>query len=190
MAQVFWILGRGGTLMVLSVNRMSALAALFSVMLLVSCEKKDDDMVEDSEGEVQVSRSSIFVSREDSIRWISQLRGNPEDTAQAYIMLGVLYLANGYPEISIRYLNLADRYEPGRPITYLNLGDAYNRIGMSMKAAGKQDSMDIMYKKAAEAFKWYVQRVPRSTVTEEIARIVEKYRSMESEKEIPKNLVP
>jgi tetratricopeptide (TPR) repeat protein len=175
--------------MVFSVNRMSALAALFSVMLLVSCEKKDEVTVQDSEAEVHESRS-IFVSKEDSVRWIRQLRGNPEDTALAYIMLGVLYLANDYPEISIKYLNLAERYDPGRPTAYLNLGNAYNRIGMRMKAAGKQDSMQIMYTKAAEAFKWYVQRVPGSAVTEEIARIVEKYRSMESEKEIPKSFVP
>lgn len=175
--------------MALFVYRITVLAALVSVVLLTGCEKKDEDVAEDTEAEVHESRS-IFVSKEDSIRWISQVRGNPEDTARAYIMLGVLYLANDYPEISIRYLNLADKYEPGRPITYLNLGDAYNKIGMRMKAAGKQDSMEIMYKKAAEAFKWYVQRVPRSAVTEEIARIVEKYRSMESEKDIPQDFVP
>jgi len=159
--------------------------ALAACLSLTSCEKKEAGTAGKAEEQAPEQRS-VFVLKSDSIRWIDHLRTNPADTARAFIMLGVLYLANDYPEYSIRYLELADKYDPGRPITYLNLGDAYNRIGMRMKEAGNQDSMEIMYKKAEEAFKWYVQRVPRGRATEEIYRIVEKYRSMESEKEIPR----
>ena len=160
------------------------LPALVAVLLLAGCGKKDDQTGGDTEKQMQVTQS-VFVSQEDSIRWINHLRANPEDTALAFIMLGTLYLANDYPEITIRYLNMAEKYDPGRAITYLNLGDAYNRMGMRMETEGEKDSMEIMYLKAAEAFRWYVQRTPKSPVTEEIYRIAEKYRSMESEKEIP-----
>lgn len=159
------------------------LLILVAGLLLTGCEKEGADSAEDSETQAP-EQQSVFLSKEDSIRWVRHLRANPEDTAQAYIMLGALYLANDYPEITVRYLNMAEKYDPGRAITYLNLGDAYNRIGLRMKREGKKDSMEIMCGKAAEAFKWYAQRAPRGEVTEEIFRIVEKYRSMESEKEI------
>ena len=159
------------------------LLILVAGLLLAGCGKKDADSSGESE-EQAPEQQSVFIFKEDSIRWVSHLRANPEDTAQAYIMLGVLYLANDYPEITIRYLTMAERYDPGRAITYLNLGDAYNRIGIRMKSEGKKDSMEIMYKKAEEAFKWYVQRAPRGEVAEEIFRIVEKYKSIESEKKI------
>ncbi|MBN2290626.1 MAG: hypothetical protein JXQ83_14925 [Candidatus Glassbacteria bacterium] len=158
---------------------------LLAGLLQAACRKEEAGPAEVSPEQEQ-KRQSVFLTREDSLRWIGHLRSNPEDTARAFIMLGVLYLANDYPEVTVRYLELADDYDPGRPVTYLNLGDAYNRIGMKLGEAGKKDSMEIMCAKAAEAFKWYVQRVPRSAVTEEIYRIVEKYRSMESEKDIPR----
>ena len=156
---------------------------LVACLSLTSCEKKEAGTADETEEQAPEQRS-VFVLRSDSIRWVGHLRANPEDTARAFIMLGVLYLANDYPEYSIRYLELADKYDPGRPIIYLNIGDAYNRIGMRMKEAGGQDStMKTMFTKAEEAFKWYVQRVPRGRATGEIYRIVEKYRSLESEKE-------
>ena len=185
MAQVFRNMGSGGAMIKTFLRLHFTLLALAACLSLTSCEKKEAGTIDETEEQAPEKRS-VFVSRSDSIRWVDHLRANPEDTARAFIMLGVLYLANDYPEYSIRYLELADRYDPGRPITYLNLGDAYNRIGMKMKQAGKQDSMEIMYTRAEEAFRWYVQRVPRGRATEEIYRIVEKYRSLESEKDIPR----
>ena len=161
-----------------------ALPALVAVLLLTGCGKKDVQTGGDTKKQMQV-KQSVFVSQEDSIRWINHLRADPADTALAFIMLGVLYLANDYPETTVRYLNMAEKYDAGRAITYLNLGDAYNRIGMRMEREGKKDSMQVMQEMAAEAFRWYVQRTPRGMVTEEIYRIVEKYRSMDSEKETP-----
>ena len=160
------------------------LIMLAAGFLVAGCQKEEVKSTTNSQREIAISRSK-FRSSEDSIRWRDHLKASPEDTARAYIMLGILYLKNDYPEVTIRYLELADRYDPGRAITYLNLGHAYNRIGMRMKSQGKEDSMEVMFTRAAESFKWYVQRVPSGEVTEEIYRIVEKYRSMKSEKELP-----
>ena len=113
------------------------LLALAACLSLTSCEKKEAGTIDETEEQAPEKRS-VFVSRSDSIRWVDHLRANPEDTARAFIMLGVLYLANDYPEITVRYLNMAERYDAGRAITYLNLGDAYNRIGMRMGREGKK----------------------------------------------------
>ena len=145
-------------------------AGVVFCLALTFCAKKSEEQVEEKKERVKLEES-LFLSRIDSLRWLGYLRSSPEDTALAYLMLGALYLANNLPEQALNYLETASRYDPDRASIYLNIGDAYNRMGE--------------YDKATEAFRRYVQRAPGSPLSREIFRIVEKYHSIESEAEIP-----
>ena len=132
---------------------------------LASCHKKKEEAAQEQAQQQQVQQS-VFIQPSDSLRWLGYLGFSPQDTALAYLMLGTLYLANKYPEQALNYLEIASRYDIERPIIYLNIGCAYSDMGN--------------YEKATEAFQMFVQRDPGSILSQEIFRIVEKYRSIRS----------
>jgi len=121
--------------------------------------------------EVVLARKSLFRVPADSTRWVDYLAEAPQDTARAWLMLGALYLANDHAAVAMDYLDQALAIDPGRPVIQLNLADAYNRLGE--------------HEKAVDAFRMYLNFEPESPFGPEIFRIVEKYRSIESEKLIP-----
>lgn len=148
---------------------------ILAVITLVSlaltfCAKGEKEGEKDAEQQA-VLAESLFLTPSDSTRWLGYLSFVPQDTALAYLMMGTLYLANDAPEGALHYLNIASDYDPDRPVIYLNLGHAYNNLGE--------------YEKATEAFRTYIQRNPGNILSQEIFRIVEKYRSIQSEDEIP-----
>ncbi|MCE5270898.1 tetratricopeptide repeat protein [bacterium] len=121
--------------------------------------------------EVVMALQSQFRVPADSVRWVGYLTETPQDTARAWLMLGALYLANEHTAVALDYLNRALAIDPGRPVLQLNLADAYNRLGER--------------EKAVDALRLYMRFNPDSPFGPEIFRIVEKYRSIESEKLIP-----
>ena len=139
-------------------------------LALTFCQKEKEEGEKEKE-EKLVEAESLFRPPSDSTRWLSYLSFAPQDTALAYLMMGALYLANDTPEEALHYLNIASGYDPDRPVIYLNLGHAYNKLGD--------------YEKATEAFRTYVQRNPGSILSQEIFRIVEKYQSIQSQNESP-----
>ena len=139
-------------------------------LALTFCEEEKKEGEKDTE-EQSVVAESLFLTPSDSTRWLEYLSFAPQDTALAYLMMGTLYLANDAPEGALHYLNIACEHDPDRPVIYLNLGYTYNNLGE--------------YEKATEAFRTYIQRNPGSILSQEIFRIVEKYRSIQSETEIP-----
>ena len=139
-------------------------------LALTFCKKEEEQGEKEKEKQV-VEVESLFRAPSDSTRWLGYLSFAPQDTALAYLMMGALYLANDAPEGALYYLNLASRYDPDRPVIYLNLGHTYNKLGD--------------YEKATEAFRTYVQRNPGGILSQEIFRIVEKYQSIESQNETP-----
>jgi len=151
------------TFNILAVTTLACLALTF-------CQKEKEEGEKETEKQ-PVEAESLFRTPSDSTRWLGYLSFAPRDTALAYLMMGALYLANDAPEGALHYLNIASRYDPDRPVIYLNLGHAYNKLGE--------------YEKAAEAFRTYVQRNPGSILSQEIFRIVEKYRSIQSEEKTP-----
>ena len=145
---------------------------LLAAMGLASCSKEaEEEMVEEAAQEQQVEEMSLFIQSADSLRWLNYLGFSPQDTALAFIMMGALYLNNKYPEEAIHYYEVASTYDIDRPVIYLDMGYAYNMMG------------DI--DKATESFRLFVQRDPGSILSQEIFRIVEKYRSLSAESEIP-----
>jgi tetratricopeptide (TPR) repeat protein len=155
---------------------MAALRALVHISfiavlaLAAGCgEKKIGKPVEVKEA--LLAQKSYFSIPEDSLRWQEYLRTSPSDTSRAFLMLGVLYLANDLPRVALAYFQAAQEYDPDRPIIHLNLADTYNRLGD--------------YPKATIAFHEYIVKAPANPLTPEIFRIIEKYRSLESEKDIP-----
>ena len=139
-------------------------------LALTFCEKEKEEAGEETE-QPAAAAESLFLAQPDSTRWLAYLSFAPEDTALAYLMMGALYLANDAPEEALHYLDIASGYDPDRPVIYLNLGHAYNKLGE--------------YEKAAEAFRTYAQRNPGGILSQEIFRIVQKYRSIQSENESP-----
>ena len=139
-------------------------------LALTFCEEEKKEGEKDTE-EQSVVAESLFLTPSDSTRWLEYLSFAPQDTALAYLMMGTLYLANDAPEGALHYLNIASEHDPDRPVIYLNLGYTYNNLGE--------------YEKATEAFRTYIQRNPGNILSQEIFRIVEKYRSIQSETEIP-----
>jgi tetratricopeptide (TPR) repeat protein len=160
------------------------IAAGFLVFLaLVSCGKKKEEKKPQQEAMKQVETAlepSLFLSQEDSLNWEEYLRTANQDTSLAYLLLGSFYISSGRPDSALGYLETAARYNPERAIIYLNIGDAYNRIGQKMPV----EKRDSVFKLAAEAFHIYIQKAPGNILSQEIYRIAEKYRSLESEKEI------
>jgi|GEM_PF-6411213 len=152
--------------------RISNILALITLvsLALTFCEEEKKEGEKDTEQQTVVAES-LFLTPSDSTRWLGYLSFAPQDTALAYLMMGALYLANDAPEGALHYLNIASEYDPERPVIYLNLGHAYNNLGE--------------YEKATEAFRTYIQRNPGGILSQEIFRIVEKYRSIQSETEIP-----
>jgi len=142
------------------------LIAALCCTALASCHKKEEEAAQEQTEQQQQIQQSVFLQPSDSLRWLSYLGFSPQDTALAYLMLGTLYLANKYPRQALNYLETASRYDVARPIIYLNIGCAYNDLGD--------------YAKAIEAFQMFVQRDPGSILSQEIFRIVEKYRSLQS----------
>ena len=137
------------------------------------CNKKEDSEEAKVE-EARLELRSDFLASGDSLRWIGFMEGAPQDTARAWLMLGVLYLSNNRPQIAIEYFKLSEKYDPERSITQLNMADAYNRMRQ--------------YDLATERFKAFLQRNPQSQLSPEIFRIIQKYRSIESEKLIPSDM--
>jgi len=151
-------------------NILTALTLVCLVLTFCGEEEKKEESqpgLEDQPREAE----SLFITPSDSSRWLGYLSFAPEDTALAYLMMGALYMANDAPEGALHYFNIASEYDPDRSVIYLNLGHAYNDLGD--------------YEKAAEAFQMYVQRNPGSILSQEIFRVVEKYRSIQSEAGIP-----
>ncbi|HLA40817.1 MAG TPA: hypothetical protein VJ417_12520 [Candidatus Glassbacteria bacterium] len=145
-------------------------ALLVAGLALTFCSKGAEE-VKEQKAEKQIEAQSDFVQPTDSLRWLNYLSFSPQDTALAYIMMGALYLTNKYPEEAIHYFEIASSYDIDRPMIYLNLGYAYNMIGN--------------YEKATESFRLFVQRDPGSILSQEIFRIVEKYRTLSAESDIP-----
>lgn len=164
---------------------MKILGLIAAIMLLclafVSCGKKGkEEKKSEAKGQVGEAQQSLFLSQADSLRWEEYLRTATQDTALAYLLLGAFFLSSGKPDSAIGYLETAVRYNPDRAVSYLNIGDAYNRIGLEMPV----EKRDSVFKLAAEAFHAYIQKAPGNILSQEIYRIAEKYRSLESEKEI------
>jgi predicted Zn-dependent protease len=148
-----------------------ALAAALALFVAASgCAKKEKPAAPEVQ-EVRLEEISLFQAPGDSSRWLAYLAPALQDTARAWLLLGVLYLANDKPETALVYFNLAEKSDPGRPVVQLNIGDAYNRMRQ--------------FDKATEAFREYLHRKPQSQFAPEIFRIIQKYRSIESEKLIP-----
>ena len=147
----------------------SALAVAVMLAALAGCggdEQQDEEQA--GEGQEQVEENlSVYLQSADSLRWLNYLSFSPQDTALAWIMMASLYLANEYPEAALHYLVEATRYDLDRPVIYLNMGYAYNMMGD--------------FEKATEAFSMFVQREPSSLLSQEIFRIVEKYRAIENQ---------
>ena len=149
----------------------------FSLLLLLAgllfssgCLKK----VQDTEAEIKealLEQRSDFLTPHDSLRWLGHLSAAPQDTARAWLMLGVLYLANDQPQPALEYFRLAEKQDPTRPVVQLNMADAYNRMRQ--------------YDLATERFHEFLNRNPESQFAPEIFRIIQKYRSIESENLIP-----
>ncbi len=110
---------------------------------------------------------SIYLQSADSLRWLNYLSFSPQDTALAWVMMASLYLSNEYPEAALHYLREASRYDLARPVIYLNMGYAYNMMGDT--------------EQATEAFSMFVQRDPGSILSQEIFRIIEKYRAINNQ---------
>jgi len=138
---------------------------LLAGLALSFCSHKTEEAKEEK-AEEQVEAQSSFTQPADSLRWEGYLSFSPQDTALAYIMMGALYIVNKYPEEALHYLSIASTYDIDRPVIYLNMGYAYNLMGD--------------YEKATENFRLFVQRDPGSILSQEIFRIVEKYRSLSS----------
>jgi tetratricopeptide (TPR) repeat protein len=138
-------------------------------VLLTGCGGEQEEA--GMEGQVEemeaMEPESIYLQQADSLRWLSYLSFSPQDTALAYVMLAALYLSNQYPEAALHYLDEAGRFDLDRPVIYLNMGYAYNMMGD--------------FERASEAFHMFVQRDPGSILSQEIFRIVEKYRAITSE---------
>ena len=150
------------------------IALLLSCSVFSSCaEEEKEEIVEEEVVEVQVEAQSDFISSADSLRWLRYLSLSPQDTALAFIMMGALYLTNKYPEEALHYLDIASIYDINRPVIYLDMGYAYNMLGD--------------YENATESFRLFVQRDPGSILSQEIFRIVEKYRSITTETDISEN---
>ena len=156
------------------------IAALLLICLaILSCGKTEGKKEEESK-EQAPAEQSLFLSQADSVRWINYLHYAPQDTALAYLLLGSFYLSSGLPDSALDYLNTAARYDPDRSVIYLNIGDAYNQIAKKAPAAER----DSIFKLAADAFHNFILKSPGSILSQDIFRIVEKYHSLESEKEI------
>lgn len=110
---------------------------------------------------------SIYLQPADSLRWLNYLSFSPQDTALTWVMMASLYLSNEYPEAALYYLREASRYDLARPVIYLNMGYAYNMMGDS--------------EQAVDAFNMFIQRNPGSILSQEIFRIIEKYRTIENQ---------
>ena len=160
-----------GTNEALKPKTFNILAVIILVCLALTFCQKEKEESEKGKEEQLVEAESLFRTPSDSTRWLGYLSFAPQDTALAYLMMGALYLANDAPEGALHYLNIASQYDPDRPVIYLNLGHTYNKLGE--------------YEKATEAFRTYVQRNPGSILSQEIFRIVEKYKSIQSENKIP-----
>ncbi|HUU27910.1 MAG TPA: tetratricopeptide repeat protein [archaeon] len=145
-------------------------AGMLICLAFTFCMKKQEEKPKDEQAELPV-QESLFLSQADSVKWLNYLNTASEDTALAYLLLGELYLANNKPDSALGYFETAVSYNPDRAITYLNIGCAYNGMGE--------------YDKAEEAFHKFIEKAPGSIMSQEIFRIVEKYRSIESETEIP-----
>ncbi|MEA2062530.1 MAG: hypothetical protein U9P14_02425 [Gemmatimonadota bacterium] len=158
------------------------LLALVASVLLAGCKGKDTGQSGEIQEQEQLAKS-IYAQPGDSLRWVEYLRKDPSDTARAYIMMAALYLTNHHPRPAVDYLYRAMKYNPDRPNLYLNLGYAYNELG---RAAMLDSTRMAMFDSASTSFNWYVQRAPQGMVTKEVYRIVEKYRSIKSESEIPR----
>jgi predicted Zn-dependent protease len=141
-----------------------------AILAAAACKGKEEKKAPEVK-EAVFEQSSFFRVPEDSTRWVEYLSPAPQDTARAWMMLGVLYLANNHAEVALNYFNEALHWDPGRPVLQLNLADAYNRLGQR--------------EKAIEAFKAFLRYDPASQFGPEIFRIVEKYHSLESENLIP-----
>lgn len=144
--------------------------AVLAILAVAGCKSKEEKKTPEVV-EAVIEQSSLFRVPEDSVRWLEYLAPAPQDTARAWMMLGVLYLANNHAEAALNYFNEALYWAPSRPVLQLNLADAYNRLGQR--------------EKAIEAFKTYLRYDPASQFGPEIFRIVEKYHSIESENLIP-----
>lgn len=140
------------------------------LILCWGCFKKGPD---ESDGirEALLEMRSDFRVPGDSLRWLGYLTASPHDTTRAWLMLGVLYLANDHPETSLEYLRRAERRDATRAVVHLNLATAHSRMHN--------------YDLAAESFREFLKRDPQSQLAPEIFRIIQKYRSIESEKLIP-----
>ena len=147
------------------------IAVLLSAALALTFCSHKTEQAKEKTTEAQVEAQSNFIQPTDSLRWQGYLSFSPQDTALSFIMLGALYLVNKYPEEALHYLDIALTYDIDRPVIYLNMGYAYNLMGD--------------HEKASDNFRQFVQREPGSILSQEIFRIVEKYRSLSAESDIP-----
>lgn len=156
--------------MALVISRLVVLIALAVLPAIIAgCSKEGEKAEKQGQAAEKTAMvpESDYLQQADSLRWRNYLSFAPQDTALAFITLAALYLANKYPEAALHYLNVASHYDLDRPVIYLNMGYAYNMMGD--------------YDKAAEAFHMFVQRDPGSILSQEIFRIVEKYRAVSNQ---------
>ncbi len=127
---------------------------------------------EEAAQEVAVEQAeSRYLSPQDSLRWLGHLKGASQDTTLAWLLLGARYLEAGYPDSAGRYFEEALARDPDRGVTRLNLGVAHARAGR--------------YDEARDAFRRFVEKDPGGVLTQEIFRIIDKFDSMDSEREKP-----
>jgi tetratricopeptide (TPR) repeat protein len=140
--------------------------ALASIAGGCGAEEKADREEQAEEEALAAEELSVFLQPADSLRWLNFLTFSPQDSALAWVMMASLYLSNEYPRAALHYLQEASRHDLDRPVIYLNMGYAYNMLGDT--------------EKATEAFSMFVQRDPGSILSQEIFRIVEKYRALDN----------
>ncbi len=153
-----------------TLKRLLATAAVVLVLAFAAagCEGEDkagQDKL--SEEKLAAEELSIYLQPADSLRWFNYLSFSSRDTALAWVMMASLYLSNEYPQAALHYLDEASRYDLDRPVIYLNMGYAFNMMGDT--------------EQASEAFRMFVQRDPGSILSQEIFRIVEKYRAINNQ---------
>ncbi len=154
-----------------TLKKMLATAALVLALAFIAAgcgaqEKAGQEKLSEEEALI-AEELSVYLQSADSLRWLNFLTFSPQDTALAWVMMASLYLSNEYPRAALHYLQEASRHDLDRPVIYLNMGHAYNMLGDT--------------EQATEAFSMFVQRDPGSILSQEIFRIVEKYRAINNQ---------
>jgi Tfp pilus assembly protein PilF len=154
-----------------TLKRMLATAAAILILTFIAAGCGAEEQAEQEELSVEEALTaeelSVYLQPTDSLRWLNFITFAPQDTALAWVMLASLYLSNEYPRAALHYLQEASRHDLDRPVIYLNMGYAYNMLGDT--------------EQATEAFSTFVQRDPGSILSQEIFRIVEKYRAINNQ---------